>query len=101
LTLAGAVIAVLSAAVWLVRDAKDLNESFGPAEGSLVVNINTASKEELISVPGIGPTRAAQIIAGRPYETVDELAKISGISGKTLDSLRPFVITEGETREFE
>ena len=53
---------------------------------------------ELISIPGIGAARAAQVIAGRPYETVDELEKIAGISGKTLESLRPFVSVDGETR---
>jgi competence protein ComEA len=98
LALAGATIAVLSAAVWLVRDTRDVVTSLGPAEGSLVVNLNTASEDELISVPGIGPTRAAQVIAGRPYASVDELEKIAGIAGKTLESLRPFVSVDGETR---
>lgn len=98
LVAAGAFIALASAAVWLIRDARDVFDSFGPSEGSLVVNINAASEAELISVPGIGPTRAAQVIAGRPYESVDELEKIAGIAGKTLDSLRPFVSVDGETR---
>lgn len=98
LVTAGAFIALASAAAWLIRDVRDVAESFGPSEGSLVVNINTASQAELISVPGIGPTRAAQVVAGRPYESVDELDKIAGIAGKTLDSLRPFVIVDGETR---
>ena len=101
LTIAAAAIAVVSAAIWLVRDARNLSETFRPAEGSLIVNINTASSEELISVPGIGASRAAQIIAGRPYATVDELAKIAGVGDKTLESLRPFVSVEGETRPFE
>lgn len=98
LVAAGAFIALASAAIWLIRDARDVADSFGPSEGSLVVNINTASEAELISVPGIGPTRAAQVIAGRPYESVDELEKIAGIAGKTLESLRPFVSVDGETR---
>jgi competence protein ComEA len=98
LAVAGATIAVLSAAVWLVRDTRDVVTSLGPAEGSLVINLNTASEHELISVPGIGPTRAAQVIAGRPYASVDELEKIAGIAGKTLESLRPFVSVDGETR---
>lgn len=101
LAIAAAAIAVVSAAIWLVRDARNLTETFGPAEGSLIVNINTASSEELISVPGIGASRAAQIIAGRPYSTVDELAKIAGLAGKPLESLRPFVTVDGETRPFE
>jgi competence ComEA-like helix-hairpin-helix protein len=93
------VIAILSAAVWLLRDVKDVAETFRPGEGSLIVNINTASERELISVPGIGATRAAQIVAFRPYESVDDLERIAGISGKTLESLRPFVTVEGDTRK--
>ena len=96
---AGAVLAVVSTIVWLARDVKDVVDDFGPTEGSLIVNINTASEAELITIPGIGPTRAAQIIALRPYSTVDELERIAGISGKTLESLRPFVTVEGETRK--
>lgn len=98
LTIAAAAIAVVSAAIWLVRDARNLNDSFRPAEGSLIVNINTATREELISIPGVGPARAAQVIAGRPYATVDELTKIAGVGSRTLESLRPFVAVEGETR---
>lgn len=94
----GAVIALASAAVWLIRDAREAATSFRPSEGSLIVNINTASEMELISIPGIGAARAAQVIAGRPYETVDELEKIAGIAGKTLESLRPFVSVDGDTR---
>ena len=98
LTITAAAIAIVSAAIWLVRDARDLSETFRPTEGSLIVNVNTATREELISIPGIGAARAAQIIAGRPYETVDELEKIAGIGLDSLESLRPFVIVEGETR---
>lgn len=92
-----AVIGVASAGVWLYRDTSALVGDLGPAEGSLVVNINTASQEELETIPGIGPTRAAQIIAGRPYGSVDELAKIAGISPAQVDNLRPFITTDGET----
>jgi type II secretory pathway component PulK len=101
LAIAGIVIALISATIWLIRDARDLSATFRPAEGSLIVNINTASRVELISVPGVGATRAAQIIAGRPYAAVDDLAKIAGIGGETLEGLRPFVTVEGDTRRFE
>jgi len=57
------------------------------------------SEAELRSVPGIGATRAAQIVAARPYESVDDLERITGIGGKTLESLRPFVTVESKTRK--
>jgi competence ComEA-like helix-hairpin-helix protein len=97
LATAAAIIGVASAGVWLYRDARSVTEDFGPAEGSLRVNINTATQDELESVPGIGPTRAAQIIAGRPYTSVDELERLDGIGPNQVESLRSFLKTDGET----
>lgn len=99
LAIAAAVIAVVSSGVLLIRDTADLANDFGPAPGSLVVNVNTATATELQTIPGIGPTRAAQIIAGRPYESVDDLVEIVGIGDESVEGLRPFVTTEGETRK--
>jgi hypothetical protein len=99
LATAAAVIGVASAGVWLYRDTRSLVGDFGSEEGSLVVNINTASQEDLETIPGIGPTRAAQIIAGRPYGSVEELAKIAGISPAQVANMRPFITTESETAE--
>lgn len=99
LATAAAVIGVASAGVWLYRDTRALVSDSGSEEGSLVVNINTASQEELETIPGIGPTRAAQIIAGRPYGSVEELAKIAGISPAQVANMRPFITTDSETVE--
>lgn len=110
LVAAGSVIAVASAAIWLLRDFQSLVPASGrregslappfiaPREGSLVVNINDSTPEQLETVPGIGPSLAALIIAGRPYQRVDDLLRISGIGERTLQSMRPFVKTDGETR---
>jgi competence ComEA-like helix-hairpin-helix protein len=96
-----AVIGLASAGLWLYRDARDVAEDFAPAEGSLRVNINAASQSELETIPGIGPTRAAQIIAGRPYASVDDLERLDGIGPKQVENLRPFVKTEGETEKLQ
>jgi competence protein ComEA len=37
------------------------------------VNVNTATPAELDALPGIGKSRAAAIIKGRPYKSVDEI----------------------------
>jgi competence ComEA-like helix-hairpin-helix protein len=97
LAITAAIITVLSSAVWLVRDARPLVPSFAPAKGSMVVNINTATAEQLQTVPGIGPARAQQIIANRPYETVDDLERLSGIGPAQVESMRPFLTTGDET----
>ncbi len=48
-----------------------------------LVNINSASQAEVEALPGIGPVTANKIIAGRPYQTVEEL-KNRKIIGQSL-----------------
>ena len=53
------------------------------------VNINTASKEDLLLLPDIGPTISERIIANRPYTNVNELLKITGITSNILHKIKP------------
>ena len=46
--------------------------------------------EELQSVKGIGPVTAKRIIAGRPYESVDDLIRVKGIGLKKLQKIRRY-----------
>ncbi len=59
------------------------------------VNINTASAEQLATLPGIGPSMAKAIINFRtrngPFRRVEELLIIKGMSKKKLAKLRPYV----------
>ena len=47
---------------------------------SQLTNINIASESELDKLPGIGPVTAAKIIAGRPYQTLEELVSKKAVS---------------------
>ena len=62
------------------------------------VDVNSASKEDLMTLPGIGPVLAQRILEYREsqggFESVDELQNVKGISKKKLEKLRPLVVVE-------
>lgn len=63
-----------------------------------VVNINSASPDELRLLPGIGPARIRNILAYRhkhPFRTVEELARIKGIGRKMVRHLRVHLAVSG------
>lgn len=60
------------------------------------VNINTASKEELIAVPGIGPVLAERIILERPYLSLEDLARVQGINQRFIDGVREYLSVVSE-----
>jgi competence protein ComEA len=66
-----------------------------------VVNINTATKEELTSLKGIGDKRAQEIIDYRKkngdFKSVDDLEKVPGIGPGIMKQIRSQVSTSGKT----
>jgi competence ComEA-like helix-hairpin-helix protein len=59
------------------------------------IDINTANEDELCKLPGIGPKKAAAIIALRqkkPFTRVTQLLQVKGIGKKTLEKIRPLVV---------
>jgi competence protein ComEA len=61
--------------------------SEGVLTGTLI-NINTASDSELDSLPGIGPVTVKKIIAGRPYNSVDNLLEKKVVGAKVFDQIK-------------
>jgi competence protein ComEA len=70
-----------------------------PLQG--VVNVNTASVEELQLLPGIGEARARAILEVREHKggfrSVDELVEVKGIGAVALERLRPYATVKGKT----
>lgn len=62
--------------------------------GDSPINLNAASADELMRLPGVGQVTAQHIIAARaekPFTSVNDLTRVKGIGAKTLEKLRPFV----------
>jgi competence protein ComEA len=68
-----------------------------PTKGAstALINLNTATVEQLDTLPGVGPVRAAAIVAWRnangKFTSVDQLGEVDGIGPGRLEKLRPLV----------
>lgn len=64
----------------------------------VLLNINTASAEELQTLPSIGPQTAQKIIQYREengdFTSVDALTEVKGVGEKTLEKVKPYIATE-------
>jgi competence ComEA-like helix-hairpin-helix protein len=65
------------------------------------ININTATPDELATLPGVGSALAGRIVAYRerfgPFEQLEDLLRITGISERMLDAIRDLaVVGRGE-----
>jgi comEA protein len=71
------------------------------AAPSGVVNLNTASSEELERLPGIGPSRAKAILELRArikrFARIEDVLRVKGIGRATFRRLRPYLSVEGST----
>ena len=63
------------------------------------VNLNSATKDELVALPGIGPSKAQAIIDYRtqngPFRSVDEVRKVRGIGEKLFQQIKPELTIAG------
>ena len=74
--------------------------SFAAEKAPARVNINTASVEQLVELPGIGPALAARIVEHRQkagaFKSVQELMNVKGIGERSFQKLQPY-LTVSET----
>jgi DNA uptake protein ComE-like DNA-binding protein len=72
--------------------AKPATTTAAPA--AALIDINSASKEELDKLPGVGSARAAAIIKGRPYKGKNELADKKIIPQNVYDGIKDKIIAK-------
>ena len=63
-----------------------------------VVNINTASSEEIAAIPGLGEKKSQAIVRFRekhgPFAKVEDLKRVDGVGDKLFEKIRPYVIVK-------
>lgn len=72
--------------------------SSGTNDPQVQVNLNTADETELQTLSGIGPAKSAAIISYRtetgPFQTIEDLKKVSGFGEKTFERLQPLITVQ-------
>jgi len=65
-----------------------------PAPKAELLDINSATSEQLDALPGIGKAYSAAIIKGRPYKGKDELVQKNIVPQKTYDGIKDKIIAK-------
>jgi competence protein ComEA len=65
---------------------------------SAPIDLNTASRDELLSLPGIGEVMALRLIEARPFSSPEGILEIPGIGTATFERLAPFVSVAKRTK---
>ncbi len=72
-----------------------VNTGLSKKQPSGLIDPNTATSEELQTIPGIGPVLASRIVEYREqvkkFQKVEDLLEIKGIGKKTLEKIREYI----------
>ena len=89
---------ITAAAADVTKTAKETKTTAKSAAAKLVpgtkININSADQATIEKLPEIGPVKAKAIIAGRPYNSIEDIMKVKGIKGKTFDAIKEYIVVK-------
>jgi len=75
----------------LESEELDVATSQGKLLAGQKINPNTAARDQLMLLPGVGEVTANRIIEARPYKNPRDLLNVEGIGPKTLEKLSPYL----------
>jgi competence protein ComEA len=79
----------------MMAPAPKASESkMAPAPKAELLDINSATSDQLDALPGIGKAYSAKIIAGRPYKGKDDLVNREIVPQKTYDGIKDKIIAK-------
>jgi competence protein ComEA len=91
-------VAVLSLSATTALAARGKSATKNELSG--VLNLNTATAQQLDALPGIGQKAAKRILDFRsktPFAKVDDLRKVKGFGAKKMEKLKPYLTVTGPT----
>lgn len=73
------------------REEAEIHLALGTAPPRASINVNTATREDLQRVPGIGPATADRIMEARPFKDLKDLTRVHGIGPATQSRIEPYL----------